>query len=71
MLALKWLATTTLIVGTGVNALGYYPLGPLLLAAGGLMWLAVAIQWGDTALITTNAVMSAVGIFGLIAAHWG
>lgn len=54
----KWIATGVLIVGTAVNSLGYYPQGPLILAFGGYIWLAVSIMWKDPALIATNAVMS-------------
>ena len=56
--ALKWTATAVLILGTAVNSLGYYPQGPLILAFGGYIWLAVSIMWKDKALITTNAIMS-------------
>lgn len=52
-------------MGTAVNSLGYFPLGPIILAVGGLIWLVVAIMWKEPALIITNAVMSAVGIGGL------
>lgn len=64
---LKWLATGLLIVGTGINSLGYYPLGPLVLLAGGVVWLVVSIRWREPALIVTNSVMSAVGALGLAA----
>jgi len=56
----KWVATAILIIGSGVNGYGIYPLGPILLALGGLIWLLVAVQIRDRALITTNAVMTAV-----------
>ena len=59
---LKWVATTILIIGTVVNAAGYYPAGPLILALGGYVWLVVSIMWKDWALITTNAVMSTTAI---------
>ena len=62
---LKWLATAILILGTAVNSLGYYPLGPIILVIGGVIWLIVAIMWKEPALIITNAVMSAVGAGGL------
>ena len=58
----KWVATATLIVGTVINSLGYYPEGPLVLAFGGYIWLAVSIMWKDWALITTNLVMSTTAI---------
>ena len=63
---LKWTATAILILGTAVNSLGYYPLGPIILVAGGIVWLTVAIMWKEPALIITNAVMSAVGAGGLL-----
>jgi len=61
---LKWVATATLIFGTVFNA-GYpelYPVGPLVLAAGGYIWLIVSIMWRDWALIATNTVMSTTGL---------
>ena len=63
---LGWLATVILIIASGVNGLGYYPLGPLMLAAGGLLWLLVAILRRDWPLIITNAVMSTVGLATII-----
>lgn len=62
----KWLATAVLIIGTAVNSLGYYPLGPIILAVGGFIWLAVSIAWREPSLIITNAVMSLTGIAGLL-----
>ena len=61
----KWAATVLLIVGTGVNSLGYYPAGPLILAGGGVLWTIVSIAWREPALITTNVVMLATGLAGL------
>lgn len=63
---LKWTATAVLIVGTAVNSLGFYPLGPALLVLGGFIWLAVALRWKDPALIVTNAVMSLTGLAGIV-----
>ena len=68
---LKWLATVILIIGTGVNSLGYYPEGPLLLLLGGLLWLAVSIRWRETALIVTNGVRNLVAIEGLLIHFYG
>jgi hypothetical protein len=59
---LSWLATVILIVGSGVNGLGIYPVGPLMLASGGLIWLIVAVMMRNWPLIITNAVMSSVGL---------
>lgn len=62
---LKWIATIVLIVGTAVNSMGYYPEGPLILAAGGVLWLIVSIRWREASLIVTNGVMLATGLAGL------
>jgi hypothetical protein len=62
----KWCATLILIIGSAVNGWGLYPAGPILLALGGLIWLAVAVQIRDRALITTNAVMTAVTAAALL-----
>ena len=55
---LKWTATGVLIVGQAVVGLGLYPIGPLILLVGGLLWLAVSIMWQEPALIVTNSVMT-------------
>lgn len=67
---LKWAATIVLIIGTGVNSLGYYPQGPLLLLAGGILWLVVSVRWKEPALIVTNGVMNLVAIAGLAIHYW-
>jgi hypothetical protein len=63
---IEWIATVILIVGTGFNSLGYYPLGPILLCSGGVVWLIVALRWKEPALIVTNAVMLLTGVLGLL-----
>jgi hypothetical protein len=63
---IKWLATAVLIVGTGVNGLGYYPEGPAMLVLGGFMWLIVAVRIRDWPLIVTNLVMSTVGLVAIL-----
>jgi hypothetical protein len=62
---LKWAGTATLIVGTAVNSLGYYPAGPLILLVGGIFWLIVSIRWREPALIVTNLVMFVTAAAGL------
>jgi hypothetical protein len=59
---LGWLATVTLIVASGVNGLGYYPAGPLMLALGGAIWLWVSVRMRNWPLIVNNAVLLAVGL---------
>lgn len=63
---LKWIATATLAVGISVNSLGLYPLGPIILIAGAIIWGYVACVWRDAAMITTNVVMALAGIGGLL-----
>ncbi len=62
---LKWLATAILIVGTAINSLGYYPLGPIVLSLGGIVWLVVAVRWREPSLIVVNATMTATALLGL------
>jgi hypothetical protein len=62
----KWAATITLIVGISINSFGIYPLGPIVLMCGGLLWLTVGIIWKDGALITTNGVATVVSFAGLV-----
>ena len=63
---LKWLATAILIVGAGINAFGIYPLGAIILALGGLIWLAVSCMRREPSLIVTNAVLFLVGTGGIV-----
>lgn len=67
---LKWTATVLLVIGSGINSLGYYPAGPLVLLVGGTIWLVVSIRWRETALIVTNSVMSVVSVIGLAIHYW-
>ena len=68
---LKWIATVVLIIGTGVNSLGYYPEGPMLLVLGGVFWTTVSIIWKESSLIVTNTVMLLTGIGGLLLHYFG
>jgi len=62
---LKWTATAVLVIGQLFNSLGYYPLGPIILLAGGSIWLIVSIRWKEPALIVTNTIMALAAIIGL------
>ncbi len=68
---LKWTATVLLVIGCGINAMGFYPEGVIIMFVGGLFWLAVAIMWKERALIVTNGVMSAVTVLGFAANYFG
>ena len=67
---LKWIGTTILIVGTGVNSIGLYPLGPMIMCVGGLIWMYVGILWRETSLIITNLTLSLVTLIGLGITLW-
>lgn len=62
---LKWSGTWVLIAGTAVNGLNIYPLGVIMLALGGLLWLTAAVIVKDRPLIVTNLVMSLTGLAGV------
>jgi hypothetical protein len=68
--AIKWLGTTVLIIGTGVNGLNIYPLGAMILTVGGWIWLTAAIRARDWPLIITNLIMSMTGMAGIIYNLW-
>jgi len=75
LITLEWTATIVMIIGAFVNSaeISYHNilLGPLLLIAGGVVWLRVAIIWKETPLIITNAVMIVVGLLGIIYKYLG
>ena len=63
---IKWAATMVLIVGSAVNSSGFYPQGPLVLLAGGVLWLLASLQMRDLQLIVTNSVMVLAGAVPLL-----
>lgn len=63
---IKWFSTITLIVGTAINAAGFFPAGPIILIIGGIGWLVVACLWREIALIVNNAFIALAGILGLV-----
>jgi hypothetical protein len=67
---LKWSATATLIIGSFVNSLGFYPAGPILLLLGGVLWLMVAVRWREPSMIVTNAFMVLAGGLPLVYRFW-
>ena len=68
--ALEWIATVILIIGTGVNSAGYYPLGPAILIVGGGVWLVVSIRLKWMSLIVVNIVMTLTAIAGIVYRYW-
>jgi hypothetical protein len=69
--ALKWLGTVLLIIGIYFSSRNVYPLGPSIQVVGGIAWLVAAFVMKDKPLITTNLVMSLVGISGLWPVFFG
>jgi hypothetical protein len=62
---LKWLGTLTLIVGVGFNSLNIYPLGPLIMCLGGVIWVIVGYMWREYSIIITNSVLTLVSLIGI------
>jgi hypothetical protein len=63
---LKWIATIVLIIGSGINSSGIYPLGPIVIITGSFIWLIVSIMWKEPALIITNGVLVVVSTGALL-----
>lgn len=63
---LKWVATVILIIGSAINSLGYYPVGPIVIITGSFIWLIVSIMWKEPALIITNGVLVVVSTGALL-----
>jgi len=68
--AIKWTATLTLIIGSYINAAGYTA-GPIILIAGGVLWLIASFMMKDRPLIATNLMMTLAGSLGLYQAYFG
>ena len=62
---LKWSATVILIIGTALNSLGIYPLGPIISNLGGIIWTIISVRMKEPSLIVVNVVMLLTGIVGL------
>jgi len=63
---LKWVATVILIIGSAINSLGYYPVGPIIIITGSAVWLIVSLMWKEPALIITNGVLVVVSTSALL-----
>ena len=66
MKTIKQLATISIIIGTGVNHYGIYPLGPIILTLGTILWTWGAVLMRDKELIATNVGVLLIGIIALI-----
>ena len=66
MKTIKQLATISIIIGTGVNHYGIYPLGPIILTLGTILWTWAAMLMRDKELIITNVGVLLIGIIALI-----
>ena len=63
---LEWLGTGTVIIGVGVNALGHYPEGVIVMIVGAGIWISVGILWRKMSIVTTNTAIAVVSILGLV-----
>ena len=63
---IKWTATILLVTGTIINNLGVYPLGAIVMAVAGFLWLIASLLMRDRALIVTNASLSSIGLISLV-----
>ena len=63
---IKWLATTIVILGSFINALGYQPGGVIILIVGALLWLWMGIRWKEMSMIVTNVAVIIVSVVGMI-----
>jgi hypothetical protein len=64
---LKWSAVVVTIIGAIFTSMNSYPLGPIFLNLGSLLWLGVAIIWREWSLIVINAVLLSIYSVGLVA----
>ena len=62
---IKWSATAVVCAGALAASLDIYPLGPVLLNLGSLLWLIVAVMWRERSLIAVNAVVLLIYTVGL------
>lgn len=63
---LKGVSTLTVIVGSGVNAFGIYPLGPIILTLGAVFWLIASLYMKEPSQVITNLAIILVTMIGLV-----
>ena len=63
---LEWVATAIVVIGAGINALGYHPEGPITMIAGGCVWIIVGNRWKKRSIVVTNSVIVFATTVGLI-----
>lgn len=62
---LKWTATVVLIIGTALNNLGMYPIGPIVSNFGTVIWVIISFIMREPSLIVVNIAMLLTGVGGL------
>jgi hypothetical protein len=67
---IKWAATGVICVGALCTSLNIYPLGPILLNIGTVLWLTVSIMWREASLIAVNAIVLVIYTTGLVVKLW-
>jgi hypothetical protein len=63
---IKWAATAFICAGALCASLNIYPLGPILLNIGTVLWLIVSIMWREASLIAVNAIVLVIYTTGLV-----
>ena len=67
---IKWMATAFICAGALCTSVNLYPLGPILLNIGTVLWLIVSIMWREASLIAVNAIVLVIYTTGLIVKLW-
>jgi hypothetical protein len=67
---IKWAATAFICAGALCTSLNIYPLGPILLNIGTVLWLIVSIMWREASLIAVNAIVLVIYTTGLVVKLW-
>ena len=62
---LKWIATAVICIGSFCTSVNIYPLAPILMNLGTILWLIVAIMWRESSLIVVNTIVLLIYTVGL------
>jgi hypothetical protein len=62
---LKWAATAVICVGSLATSLNIYPMAPILMNIGTILWLIVAVIWRESSLIVVNTIVLLIYTGGL------
>jgi hypothetical protein len=62
---LKWVATAVICAGSFCTSVNIYPLAPILMNLGTILWLIVAVMWREASLIVVNTIVLLIYTVGL------